>query len=287
MAAVVDHDAPVYARMPLVDHYADGPPACSQESNAVQPGNSFSGLSMLRMLSQLFAFRHRFRIIAAFRGLGIFILISVFEGIVALLSISLLPSLLAIFPQILLPLMLVQFYTLWTHTVLTHPSTKSLWQRIPPFKATFRATGPALTIFLAAKALTRLAVLQVRATKTYKWRGDLEPHFMAVQILAIAVVELVAVVPAHIVLTRVQASLLPVDEKPVAPIDEALRPEEKGDGREAVGIREAWKTFGWRARGRLAILYAQVGALVVFVGGLLLAVDFYMYIFVAFASWQF
>jgi hypothetical protein len=284
LAAVIDHKAPVYARIPLVEHYPDSSPAYSLEPDAIQPGRTFG---MLQVLSQLFSLNRRFKVMALFRGFGIFALLSAFEGIVAVSSFTLFHPLLAILPQILLPLMLVQIYTLWTHTVLTHPSTKSFRERIPPFTVTLRAVGPALAAFLASKALTRFAVLQLRTSKTNRFRGDLDPHYIALQVLTAVAVELLAVAPAHLLLTRVQASLLPADERPIAPIDEALRPDGKKDGWEAVGVREALTTFGWRTWLRLALLYAQVGFLVLLVGGLLFVLEFYIFLFVALSSYQF
>jgi hypothetical protein len=232
------------------------------------------------MLSQLLSLRIRFKPLTLFRGFSIFAPISVFEALIAALSIHFLPSLLAILPQILLPLTLVQLYTLWTHIVLTYPSDKSLWQRIPPFKATLRATGPVLAVFLAAKALLRFALVSVYGIHELRRRGVLYPPFLGALILAGAGVEVTALVPAHMVLTRVQASLLPADEKMVVPVDKALKGDGNGREGEAVGMKEAWRTFGWRAWGRLGVLYVQVFVVVLLGGGATLAADFVFTIFI-------
>lgn len=236
------------------------------------------------MFSQLLSLRTRFKALALFRGLGAFAVISLCETTIALLSIRLLPSLLAILPQILLPLTLVQIYALWTHTVLTYPSEKTLWQRIPPFVATFRATGLALALFLTAKALLRFALFSVYGINGLRRNGDLDPKLLGALVLTGASVELVALVPAHLVLTRIQASLLPADERTIISIDESLRRDMNGGKNEAVGIKEAWRTFGWHAWARLGVLYAQVLVIVVVGGGLVLAADFVFYIFIALLS---
>ena len=236
------------------------------------------------MLSQLLSLRTRFKPLALFRGLGIFALIYVFEAFVAALSIVFLPSLLAILPQILLPLTLVQFYALWTHTVLTYPSAKSFWKRIPPFKATLRATGPALAVFLAAKALLRFALVSVYGIGKLRGQGDFAPKFLGALVLAGAGVEVIALVPAHLVLTRIQASLLPADERTVVSVDKVLRGSGNGRESEAVSMKEAWRTFGWGAWGRLAVLYGQIFVVVVVGGGVFLAADFVCYIWVALLS---
>jgi len=233
------------------------------------------------MLSQLLSLRCRFKPIALFRGLSIFAPIFAFEALIAALSIRFLPSLLAILPQILLPLALVQLYTLWTHIVLTYPSTKSLWYRIPPFKATLRATGPALAVFLAAKALLRFALVSVYWNHHLRRRGILYPPFVGALILAAVCVEVIALVPAHMVLTRVQASLLPADERTIVPVSEALRGGGNGGESEAVGMKEAWNTFEWGAWWKLGVLYAQVFVMVLFGGGAVLAADFLFFILIA------
>jgi hypothetical protein len=233
------------------------------------------------MLSQLLSLRTRFKPLALFQGLSVFILISTFEALIAALSIYFLPSLPAILPQILLPLMLVQLYALWTHIVLTYPSTKSLWYRIPPFKATLRATGPALAVFLAAKALLKFALVRTYGIDNLRKPGLFYPPFLGALILAGVGVEVIALVPAHMVLTRIQASLLPADEKTIVPIDRALIGDEDGIENPAVGMKEAWRTFGWSAWGRLGLLYLQVFVVVLVGGGVALGADFLLYIFIA------
>lgn len=111
--------------------------------------------------------------------------------------------------------------------------------------------------------------------KELKQRGILHPKLLGALILAGVGAELIGVLPAHMVLTRIQVSLLPADERTIIPVDEALR------GSEAVGTKEAWRTFGWSAWGRLVLLYGQVFVVVLVGGGAVLAADFALYIFVA------
>lgn len=232
------------------------------------------------MFSRLLSVRTRFKVLALFRGLGVFALISVAELHLAGLTMYWLPSLLAFPLQILLPLALVQLYTLWTHTVLTYPSGKSLWQRMPPFKATLRATGPALAVLLAAKALFRFTLVTGDQMDAFRRTPEFSTQYLGPRILAWVGVEVVALMPAHMVLTRIQASLLPADERAVVSIDEALWGDGDGGESEAVGMKEAWQTFGWGAWRRLAVLYMQVFGVVVG-GTVVLAVDFVLYIVLA------
>ena len=70
------------------------------------------------------------------------------------------------------------------------------------------------------------------------------------------------VFPASVSLTRVQASMLPEENESIVPFDRTfggkVKPEILG-GSGAVGMLDAWKSFGWAARVRLVKLYAKIG----------------------------
>jgi hypothetical protein len=280
LAVAADPDTLTYTQVPLSDLYSDALPSQPHTSQAPRSSLFSLSLGLRSMLSQLLSLRTRYKALALFRGLGVFAIISIFEALTAALSIYLLPSLLTTVPQILLPLTLVQLYAIWTHTVLTYPSAKSLWLRIPPFKATLCATGPALAVFLAAKALLKFALVSLYGIEL-RQRGQSYPPFPVALVLTVAGVLVVALVPAHMILTRIQASLLPADEKTIVSVDKALRGDRNGREMEAVSMKEAWTTFGWGAWGRLGVLYAQIFVVVLFGGGAVLAVDFLFFIWVS------
>lgn len=231
------------------------------------------------MLSQLLSLRTRFKALALFRGAGLAFFLALFSLAITVPSTALLPAPLSMIPQILLPLPLAPLYALWTHTVLTYPSPKPIWRRIPPFKATLRATGPALAAYLGAQALGIVAF-----NATHDWiqgvrrRGNLEPSLLGPMFVVGTLVEVLACVPAHVVLTRVQASMLPADERTIVPVDEALRRGGKEGEGEAVSMREAWRSFSWRAWKRFAVLYAQVYVVVTIFGGIVLAADLFLFV---------
>jgi len=256
------------------------------QTSQTTKSNIFSlGLGLRPLFSQMLSLRTRFKVRALFRGLGISTFIFVFESVIVVSSISLLPSLLAIAAQTLLPLLLVQFYTLWTHTVLTYPSSaKSFRQRIPPFRATLRTTGPALAVFLATNALQRFVLMSMSKIDGLSKRGDLDPQYLGALILAGALVEAIAVVPAHIVLTRIQTSLLPADEQIVLSIDDALTMDGKGGESNSLGMKDAWRTFGRAVWIRFGMLYGQVFVVVLICGGAVLAAAFVFNIVFGLAS---
>jgi len=157
--------------------------------------------------------------------------------------------------------------------VLTHPSSKSIWRRVPPFKATLRATGPALTLLLAAKALLVFMVSAVDGTRS-KGRRNGYLDGIVPNIFVVVVLEAITVVPAHIILTRVQASLLSADEKTVVPLDGMLKRDRKGEESEAIGIKEAWRTFGKDAWRRAYVICMQVFVVSMIGGGVVLVTAF-------------
>jgi hypothetical protein len=226
------------------------------------------------MLSQLLSQRTHFKYLALFRGLGIMMLISAFDVSIVALGEKFFNSALAIVVHIIPSLALVQLYTLWTHTVLTQPSTKSLWQRIPPFKATLRATGGALAIALTSRALAR--VVLTRALGIDELNPIVNPYqpIRGGMMWAVGLcISEVILMPANMVLARVQASMLPADDNPVIFLDEALRGDGKNGQSKAIGLKDAWTTSGWGTWHRLIILYVQVCVLVLVCGGGLFVAD--------------
>lgn len=100
-------------------------------------------------------------------------------------------------------------------------------------------------------------------TSVYEF-DELTPHidlylpFLGMLMITRTCVEDIALMPALMALTRIQASLLLGDEKIIVSIDEALRGNKKSGESEAIGLKEAWRTFGWDAWRRLGMLYGQV-----------------------------
>jgi hypothetical protein len=232
------------------------------------------------MLSQLLSNRANFRYLALFRGLGIMVFISAIEVLVVELSAMAVGtpsfrSTLAFVNQLLVALALVQLYTLWTHTVLTHPSTKSFWQRLPPYKATLRATGVALVLLLTTKASIRYILASVFGIDLMDTNiNPYQPIRQGIRYAVGSCATDIMMMPANVVLVRIQASLLPADEQLVVPFDDTLRGDGNNGENEAIGLKRAWNTFGWGAWRNLLVLYGQVSALLLLVGGGLLVADF-------------
>ncbi|KAI0509407.1 hypothetical protein F5B22DRAFT_328311 [Xylaria bambusicola] len=149
-------------------------------------------------------------------------------------------------------LLTIQLHTVWVHVIITPPMAKPFWKRVLPFWTVFKATATAsliyyvtteLTIFtpwLAAQALRApFGLSQIQKKPSDLWKLLLSIGlFVAIQALACA--------PALVILTRIQASLLPEDEETIVPVDRSFGVEkERGKHGEATGLSiiEALKSF--------------------------------------------
>ncbi|KAF2667722.1 hypothetical protein BT63DRAFT_480649 [Microthyrium microscopicum] len=244
-------------------------------SEATEPGFFGGGITLRPMISQMLSLRTRFDSpLTLFRGFGIFASLAIIELTIAVLTMAFLPIPLAIVLQIILPLPLIQLYALWTHTVLTVPSSRWFWQCIQPFLPTWRATAPALAISLTCRTIFRVALVQSFGVNEHLARREDAPprKWMLVCVILAAL----AGVPAHLVLIRIQACLLPLDETPAIPIDASIIMVGKGGESEALGMKEALTTFGARSWARLVLLYLQLFAVVV-VGGAPILLLFFVF----------
>lgn len=184
---------------------------------------------------------------------------------------------------LLASLVTVQLSTAWTHIVISAPSTLRFYQRLPPFGKTFQATAVPIVAHWAATQLTAylpiglsyllgLAHWDVRnPTQVPTYQGDAVWKALIVVIVAVAAVVFL-VIPAQVVLVRVQASLLPPDESPILAFDRSfagkVEPPVVG-GKGYVTWMDAWRTFSRQSWIRL---YKLIGKI--------LAVEFGVYVLV-------
>ncbi|KAL8996085.1 MAG: hypothetical protein Q9169_004324 [Polycauliona sp. 2 TL-2023] len=172
---------------------------------------------------------------------------------------------------------LCRLQMLWTHVVISTPSEKKWYRRFPSVDA-----GKKVILPTAVWALAEQATIYVPALLFVAF--DLEGYFrnpaafnelsqmqqrsvmlasLAVMMSGIATAVLV-VFPASVTLKRVQASLLPEENDSIVPFDRTfggkVQPQVVG-GTGVVSMLDAWKTFNWAARFRLAKLYAKIFAI--------------------------
>lgn len=213
---------------------------------------------------------------ANFRGLGCALTIDIVSGFCGSLASSVLPRALG---TLAAALATVQLHTAWTHVVVTVPSPLPFYRRLPALSKTFRATWLPVSLYWAAQELAqRSPYLLAAALGLPIWdprspadmpdyQRAAAPHHAVWQSLLVLVTALATaiflVIPAQVVLVRVQASLLPADADTIVPFDRsfggAVEPEVV-TGRGYVDAATAWRTFGRDSWLRLLRLMGKVVA---------------------------
>ncbi|KAI9876333.1 MAG: hypothetical protein M1830_006752 [Pleopsidium flavum] len=165
----------------------------------------------------------------------------------------------------------------WTHVVISDPTNKRWFRRIPSFKSWMQIV-PATIVWATAEQLTiALPTVLYRAFDLARWTqnpgeiGDIDEtsrkmivmQFFSVAAVAVGTAVLI-LIPATVTLKRVQASLLPEEDEAIVPFDRTFGgrviPEIVG-GTGKLGIFEAWRSFEWAARIRLVKVYAKMFAM--------------------------
>ena len=157
--------------------------------------------------------------------------------------------------SIIASVLLARLATTWVHIVISEPSSKSWFARVPERKIWKAVWGPTI---LADLAVRLTIVLPVLCFKLLSQAEATQPAIVASQFFicfAIALVSFVGLaVPAGVSLVRVQASMLPEDSETIVPFDRTFGgrvvPAILG-GTGAIGYKDAWKTFDYAARFRI------------------------------------
>lgn len=172
---------------------------------------------------------------------------------------------------------LARLHMTWTHVVVSNPSPKTWWRRIPSTKSAAKillptaiwATADQLAIYIpVALAYVYGLNRHVEDPSYYKTAPPKELLGLWAQLLGCALVALfivfAIVFPAEVTLTRVQASMLPEEDEAIVPFDRTfggrVQPAITG-GSGCVSMLDAWKTFDWAARFRLVKLYVKIFAI--------------------------
>ncbi|KAI3402251.1 hypothetical protein diail_180 [Diaporthe ilicicola] len=208
---------------------------------------------------------------ANFRGLPCAFFLSLATGTCGLIfsGIPFVPRSVGV---LLATLVTVQLSTAWTHIVISAPSTLRFYQRLPPFKKTFEATAVPIVAYWAATQLVGflpfglsyvlgLARWDPRTpTQVPEYHGDAVWKSLVVVVVVVAAMVFL-VIPAQVVLVRVQASLLPPDESPILAFDRSfagkVEPPVVG-GKGYVNFKDAWMTFSRESWIRLYKLIGKV-----------------------------
>lgn len=259
---------------------ADAGPEEAGQAAAVAPKPITSSIrSIYALLRSIGGWR------SSFRGLGCYLTFAFAAAILVGIfsSLPFVPSFLA---DLLAGLALVQLMTVWTHQIISVPDARPFWRRLPSFKRAFEATCMPVFVYWLAQEVSRFVTeLVAAALHLPQWdpsRPGVIPQYKAddawkwlvVTVVALAGTALL-IVPAHVVLVRVQASLLPVEDETIVPFDRSFSGTVEPvvvSGKGYVTMRNAWKTFPLAAWRRLILLYIKIFAISVALYGLLIAI---------------
>lgn len=270
LAIVEDPNPPAYEPVALDEGAADQGPT--------RPGTPVTSSlrATRRLLSSIAGWRSLFRgiVLACVIGFANTTLGGIFDSFIPFIPLG----------RLLSNLALTQLRTAWIHIVITAPSERKFWQRLPGFKHTFEATCfPILAVWLAEALTIGASLLVAGALGVRPPTDDNTPPSLdgsvAWKTLVVVIVaiffQLVAVVPANVSLVRVQASLLPPDEEPILPFDRSfngkLEPAIVG-GKGFITLRDAFTSFDRASWIRLYKLYGKIIALTFATYGLFAAV---------------
>lgn len=164
----------------------------------------------------------------------------------------------------------------WTHIVISEPSNKYWFQRLPSWGSWKKIVLPTfvlavceqITLYLPMALSCAFGLGRFNDPQKIADLNDAERNLLILKSLAVVLLGLFSaiaiVVPATVTLTRVQASLLPDEVETIVPFDRSfggkVAPAVVG-GSGVISMLEAWKTFGWNARVRILKLYGKVIAM--------------------------
>ena len=271
-AMVEDENPPAYEPVPLNESASDGEEGIARNGFKPTNGQPRTVTSSFRAINRLLMANGGIK--ANFRGFFCYlaqvfltsILMGIFTGTFGGYFVPV--------ATLLASLTLVQYSTAWVHIIISEPSPLHFWSRLPPFRRTFDATWKAVTIFWFASEVTRFIPLIMALILGIKMPkgGFNEPMDMdaigagfIVKSVVVAIITIAAsvfvVIPAYVILVRVQASLLPVEQSTIIPFDRSfegkVEPEVVG-GKGYATVSDAWTTFSKSSWRRLLILYVKM-----------------------------
>ncbi|KAL3464576.1 hypothetical protein BJX64DRAFT_275777 [Aspergillus heterothallicus] len=198
--------------------------------------------------------------LSRFRGLSMFITCGFAEsfltGLIPISSESVLGKFIV---KMITAVLLANLQVAWVHIVISEPSPKRFYKRIPSFR-NMRKIVPAAAfehlLTYGAYYVTLFVIKQVHGLKELNLinNGDNTPdvYRAAANIYAIAgFVSWLASIPARVIFIRVAASMLPEEDEAIVPFDRSfggkVLPDIVGGG--VLSIKDAWKSFdrdGWK-----------------------------------------
>jgi hypothetical protein len=163
----------------------------------------------------------------------------------------------------------------WVHIVISEPSPKSAYQRIPSYKSWIKIAPAAAVedILVAAAFFIPMSIANFAGWLDISNDKEVPSmlalfRFMGVSVVP-AILALLISIPARVIFVRVAASMLPEEDETIVPFDRSfggkVNPAITG-GSGKIGIVDAWTTFDWAARVRYAKVIGKTFAIEVALG---------------------
>lgn len=208
-----------------------------------------------------------------FRGLSMFLVWNMATGfIVSIIAGAFHTRLAVALAAIVAETLLATWHMTWVHIVISEPSEKRWFKRIPSIK-TWPKMAPAVALWaLSNQIVSIMPMLVCGSFGSLKHMNDPEYNpgrkdlyavgaqgFMGM-FLTLALFVLLQI-PASVTLVRVAASMLPEEDETIVPFDRTFggktTPTIIG-GQGKIGLVEAWRSFAWASRMRLLKLMVKV-----------------------------
>ena len=169
--------------------------------------------------------------------------------------------------EVITAVLLANLSMTWTHVVISSPSEKAWFRRVPSFQAWKKVAGPTAIYAFAQQTAILLPVgllvwmdLENISREDTKKMSQHDRNMVALKSITVVIatigMALVVALPAKVAMTRVQASFLAEDQETIVPFDRTFNGRaSEHDG--IIGLVEAWKTFQPSSRMRLIKTYIK------------------------------
>lgn len=169
-----------------------------------------------------------------------------------------------------LNVLLAPLHLAWVHIVISQPSPRRFYQRIPHIR-TCANIAPAIALRDGLSTAVYFATAALMHNLRWKALDDLSPSILSLGLPAL--MSAVVRVPTHAIFVRVAASMLPEEDETIVPFDRSfggkIQPRVMGEGSH-LGLLDAWQTFDRPARLRYGWVIIKTFFIEVFLGVFLL-----------------
>ncbi|CAC9885009.1 unnamed protein product [Aureobasidium pullulans] len=217
---------------------------------------------------------------ARWRGLGCALIYNLVHSLtVSFISMAIaaftgLPVVGRVFANIAANVLCARIHMVWTHTVVSEPSSMTWSQRL---SQTDRKTWRVLALPAFVHSIAELATYGLPVAMFLfvgpEITGDMDNEHLlargAMSLLAFIMLNVLILLPATVTRTRVEASFLPEEDKTIVPFDRTFNGAinmlslDTRAGRKSLFI-EAWRSFDMASRIRLVKFFVKEAAIELF-----------------------